>query len=151
MAPGASDTNLCALAGRGHDRGAVRVRGRWNREWLARLVAQRYGDAGCAAVVLDHDDEFVAGLAAVDGAGLVDLADHVVSDPRWLGESLRVVYVEPRERPRPSLADLARWHDLVARHAESQLVLVDWMLVDGERGTLRSMRREFGGVEVLTH
>ncbi len=129
--------------------GAVRVRGRWKREWLARRVASKYCDAGCAAVVLDLDDEFVAGLAAVDGAGLVELADHVVSDPRWLGETVRVVYVEPRERPRPSLGDLARWHDLVARHANTQLELVDWMIVDSTRGTLRSMRREFGGATAV--
>ena len=58
--------------------------------------------------MLDLDDEFVAGLAAVDGAGLVELADHVVSDPRWLGDAVRVVYVEPRNRPRPSLGTLTR-------------------------------------------
>jgi hypothetical protein len=116
---------------------------------LARRVATTHRDACCAAVVLDRDDEFVTGLAAVDGAGLADLAEHVVGDPRWLGETVRVVYIEPRSRPRPSLADLACWHDLVARHEERGITLMDWMLVDGRTGRVRSMARRFGGASAL--
>lgn len=126
----------------------MQLRGRWKLEWLARRVATAHRDARCAAVVLDHDDEFVTGLAAVDGAGLVDLAEHVVGDPRWLGETVRVVYIEPRRHPRPSLGDLARWHDLVARHSDRHVELMDWMLVDGRTGRVRSMARRFGGLAV---
>lgn len=125
------------------------MRGRWKLDWLARRVATTHRDASCAAVVLNCEDEFVAGLAAIDGAGLVELAGHVVDDPRWLGETIRVVYIEPRSAPRPSLADLARWHDLVARHTERGITLTDWMLVDGRTGRVHSMARRFGGARPL--
>jgi hypothetical protein len=136
---------LCRSPGRGHDLGAVRVKGRFRLEWLARRVATTQRDAACAAVVLDGDDEFVTGLAAVDGAGILELAAHVGDDPRWLGEPVRVVYIERRADPRPTLSDLARWHDLVVRHAEHSVSLVDWMLVDERRGRVHSMARRFGG------
>lgn len=122
------------------------VRGRLKRAWLARRVAVTQLEAPCAAVVLDEWDRFVTGIACSADADVIFLAEHVLSDPRWIGEVVRVVYIETRRRAVPDLHDLARWHDLVVRHADRGARLVDWMLVAERTGRVCSMARRFGSV-----
>jgi hypothetical protein len=122
----------------------VVVKGRWRQTWLARRVVATHRDAPCAAVVLDAGGNFLAGLAALPGASVAELVPLVCDDPRWLGEAVQVLYIEARPRPTASLADLARWHDLVVRHAERGHIVTDWLLVDRRTGRVRSMARRFG-------
>ncbi len=114
---------------------------------VARRVVATHRESPCAAVVLDSEGGFLSGLAAMPGSDLDDLAALVAEDPRWLGEQVRILYIEARPRPRASLADLARWHDLVVRHAERGHAVVDWVLVDRRSGRVCSMARRFGGVD----
>jgi hypothetical protein len=101
-------------------------------------------EAPCAAVVLDAWDRFVTGIACSADADVIDLAEHLLSDPRWIGESVRVVYIETRRRAVPDLRDLARWHDLVARHVDRGPRVLDWMLVAEHTGRVCSMAKRFG-------
>lgn len=120
------------------------VRGRLKRAWLARRVAVTQIEAPCAVVVLDAWDRFVTGIACSSDADVIDLAEHVLGDPRWIGETVRVVYVETRRRALPELRDVARWHDLIARHAQGTVLLLDWMLVAQHTGRVCSMARRYG-------
>ncbi len=116
----------------------MRVRGAIKRRWVARRITSVHDEYPFAAVVLDPDDRFVAGIAS-DAGSLRELAELVLTDPRWLGRSVRCLYVERRGAHVEPLRDLARWHDLLALHAERGHAVADWLVVGPRR--VRSMCR----------